>query len=323
MIDHDRLFKELLNTFLFDFIELFLPAVASYIERSSIGFIDKEIFTDVTEGERYEADLVVRAKFRGEDSCFLIHMEMQAKHQTSFSRRLFTYFARLHEKFNLPVYPIALLSFDSPRSKQPCDYRVLFPDLEVLRFNYAVVQLNRLNWRLYAKQKNPVAAALMAKMDIATEDRPHVKLECMRLLAELKLDPAKQHMISGFVDTYLKLTADELEVYRRTCGTLDRKEQEGIMEIETSWKIEGRIEGREEGREEGRVEGREEGRQAMADAVCRLLIRHIGPLEPAELGSVQKLELSQLNSLVDSALDFSSVADLQHWLAALKSRHDA
>jgi hypothetical protein len=64
MIDHDRLFKELLTTFFVEFLELFLPEVLAYLERDSIQFLDKEVFTDVTVGERYEADLIVKAKFR-------------------------------------------------------------------------------------------------------------------------------------------------------------------------------------------------------------------------------------------------------------------
>nr|WP_287127406.1 hypothetical protein [Candidatus Cyanaurora vandensis] len=36
-----------------------------------------------------------------------------------------------------------------------------------------------------------------------------MKLECLRLLATLKLDPAQMQFISGFVDTYLQLTGSE------------------------------------------------------------------------------------------------------------------
>lgn len=61
MIDHDHLFKELLSTFFVDFIELFLPDVMAYLEPDSVMFLDKEVFTDVTAGERYEADLLVQA----------------------------------------------------------------------------------------------------------------------------------------------------------------------------------------------------------------------------------------------------------------------
>jgi len=34
MIDHDRLFKELLTTFFIEFIELFFPTMASYVQPS-------------------------------------------------------------------------------------------------------------------------------------------------------------------------------------------------------------------------------------------------------------------------------------------------
>ena len=96
MIDHDRLFKELLTTFFWEFIEFFLPEVAVYLERGSISFIDKEIFTDVTAGERYETDLLVKARFQGKESFFLVHLEHQAQHQESFPQRMFRYFSRLY-----------------------------------------------------------------------------------------------------------------------------------------------------------------------------------------------------------------------------------
>jgi hypothetical protein len=34
MIDHDRLFKELLTTFFWEFIELFLPEITAYQKRA-------------------------------------------------------------------------------------------------------------------------------------------------------------------------------------------------------------------------------------------------------------------------------------------------
>lgn len=49
---------------------------------------------------------------------------------------MFRYFARLSEKFALPVYPIAILSFDSPRTLQPNTYQIAFPEKLVLEFNF-------------------------------------------------------------------------------------------------------------------------------------------------------------------------------------------
>ncbi|HYM00267.1 MAG TPA: flagellar assembly protein H, partial [Blastocatellia bacterium] len=42
MIDHDRLFKELISTFFIEFLDLFLPEVCSYIDAGSLEFLDKE-----------------------------------------------------------------------------------------------------------------------------------------------------------------------------------------------------------------------------------------------------------------------------------------
>ena len=73
-MDHDRLFKELLRTFFAEFLELFLPQVAQYIEPGSLEFLDKEIFTDVTSEDRHEVDLLVKCRFRGQETFFLIHV---------------------------------------------------------------------------------------------------------------------------------------------------------------------------------------------------------------------------------------------------------
>jgi predicted transposase YdaD len=77
-IDHDRLFKELISTFFVDFIALFFPSILEYLDTNSVNFLDKEIFTDVTQGEKYESDLVAQVKFRGEQSFFLVHIEAQS-----------------------------------------------------------------------------------------------------------------------------------------------------------------------------------------------------------------------------------------------------
>jgi hypothetical protein len=144
----------------------------------------------VTSGERCEVDLLAKAKFRNQDTFFLIHCEHQSQPQADFGRRIFRYFARLYDKYALPVYPIVLFSYNTPQRSEPTSHQVIFPDKTILEFNYSVVQLNRLSWRDYLRQENPVAAALMAKMQLQPQERATVKLECLRLLATLRLDPA-------------------------------------------------------------------------------------------------------------------------------------
>ncbi|WP_323808761.1 RpnC/YadD family protein [Nostoc sphaeroides] len=65
--------------------------------------------------------------------------------------------------------------------------------------------------------------------------RPQVKAECLQLLATLKLDPARMQLISGFVDTYLRLDTTEEQVFQAAIDTMGLTEREEIMEIVTSW----------------------------------------------------------------------------------------
>lgn len=312
-MNHDRLFKELLTTFFPDFVALFLPEVGAYLDASSLVFLDKEVFTDVIAGARYEADLVARGRFRATEAYFLIHVEQQAQPQEEFGRRMFRYFARFHEQYGLPVYPVVLFSFDHPRAPQPESYRVTFPDRTVLEFSYRVIQLNRLHWRDFVNRPNPVACALMAKMRIARAERPYVKVQCLRLLATLRLDRAKMYLIAGFVDSYLRLTAAEEETFRRTLAAdAAPAEQEEIMELLTSWEERGLQRGLQQGVQQGLQQGRREEAHTL---IGRQLTRRCGSL-PANLkAELENLTLEQLEALGDALLDFQTLADLTDWLA--------
>lgn len=247
MTDHDRLFKELLTTFFWDFVEAFLPEVAAYLERESISFLDKEVFTDVTSAERHEVDLLVRGRFKGQESFFLLHVEQQAQPQAEFGQRMFRYFARLHEKHGLPVYPVALFSHERPQP-EPDRYEMRFPDRRVLDFRFRALQLRRLSWRRFLGQPNAAVCALMAKMNIAAQDRPRVKLECLRLLTTLRLDPARMRLLSGFIDTYLRLDPqEELRFEAQTAKLATESERKSVMEIVTSWMEKGLAQGRQQG----------------------------------------------------------------------------
>ena len=298
-LNHDRLFKELLSTFFLEFIELFFPQVADYLEPNTLHLLDKEVFTDVTSGDEHIADLIAQVKFQGKDSFFLIHLEAQSSSETEFSRRMFRYFARLYEKYYLPIYPIALFSYDKPKRQEPNSHQVEFPDYKVLEFNYRVVQLNRLNWRDFLRQENPVAVALMAKMSIQPEERAQVKAECLRLLATLRLNPAKMKLISGFIDSYLRLSSEEEEVFETYIQEFSPQQQEEVMEIVTSWM----------------EQGIERGQKGEAiTLVLRQLSRRVGNLNPELERVIGELSLAQLEALAEALLEFNSLQDLQQWL---------
>ena len=174
-IDHDQLFKELLSTFFIEFVELFLPEVAALMERDSITFLPQEYFTDLITGDRKIIDLIAKVRFQGQDAFFIIHLENQSFSEAEFARRMFFYFAKLHQEYLLPIYPVVIFSFDKPQRPESTNYKVSLANLEVLNFNFTSIQLNQLSWRDFLNQQNPIAAALMAKMKIQPIDRPKSK----------------------------------------------------------------------------------------------------------------------------------------------------
>ena len=297
-IDHDRLFKELISTFLIEFIELFFPQVLEYIDTESIIFLDKEIFTDVTAGDKYETDLIAKVKFLGQPSYFVIHIEAESGARPKFNQRMFRYFARLDEKLDLPIYPIVIFSYDSPKTVAVNNYQINFPDFQVLKFNYQVVQLNQLNWRDFLARQNPVASALMSKMSIAPEDRPKVKAECLRLLVTLKLNPAKMQLISGFIDTYLRLNKIEKEKFQTELGTLIKEEKEEVMQIVTSWM----------------EEGIERGIEREKNLILRLINRKFGQIDLKLATKIRNLNIEIIEALAEAIFDLDTVEDLQNWL---------
>ena len=301
-INHDQLFKELLTTFFVEFLDLFFPSVLEYLDTDSIQFIDKEMFTDIVRGEKNILDLVVLAKFQEQDYSFLIHLENQASSAPEFNRRMFRYFCSLFLTYDRPIYPVVIFSYDSPKRLDRSNFVIDFPDLQVLNFNYQTVQLNRLDWRDFIKRENPVAAALMAKMKIDRCDRPKVKAECLRLMVTLQLNPAKMQLISGFVDTYLRLNAEEEAMFQSELSTMGLEEQEQIMQITTSWEEKGRLEGKLE---------------EKLNITLRQLNRKLGNLPKTIATRIKSLEPSQLDSLTEDLLEFETLDDLNRWFNSL------
>ena len=146
-----------------------------------------------------------------------------------------------------------------------------------------------------------------------------MKLECLRLLATLRLDPAKMQLISGFIDSYLQLNAEEEALLRAEIATIEPTEQEAVMQIVTSWMREGIEQGLQRGRQEGLErglqlglqQGRREGELAL---IMRLLTRRFGLIDPELEESIRQLSLPQLERLAEALLDFSDETDLVAWL---------
>jgi len=152
--------------------------------------------------------------------------------------------------------PIAVFSYEE-KTETPDTYTFAFHNIEILRLHYLSIHLIKKNWRDYIRSNNPVAAALLSKMGYTKKERVQVKLEFLRMLARMELDPAKMRMLYGFFDFYLKLNEKEEAEVMDNIKMLDPDEAEQVLKLPNSYFDRGYRKGKEEGREEGREEGEE------------------------------------------------------------------
>ena len=160
----------------------------------------------------------------------------------------------------------------------------------------------------------------MAKMKIAPKDRPKVRLECLRLLATLKLDPARSQLIGGFIAAYLKLNAQERKQYEQEFAKLTHEEKEANMERMNPWVKQGWDEGRKEGLQAGIQEGKKEGIQTgiqvgKEELIVRQLNRRFGSVSAQVTERLNRLSSEQLNDIGEALVDFKTYADLEAWLS--------
>ncbi|MGH9839337.1 MAG: Rpn family recombination-promoting nuclease/putative transposase, partial [Blastocatellia bacterium] len=254
-------------------------------------------------------NLVVKCKFRGRRSCFLIHIEPESSRREKrgeFGRRMLRYLGLLAADQRLPVYPIAILSYDTPRDPESDTFRIEFPDKVVLVFHFTVIQLNRLKWRDFLRHDNPVASALMAKMGFAESERVEVKLECLKMIARLRLDRDRAGLLADFVDTYLKLSEEENKTLQAKIEGLPDSEREVTMEFTNSWY--------REGWQKGVQEGVQEGVQRERNLILRQLELQIGALSKRAQASIKRLSIEQLELLGETLIKFANPRDLTRWL---------
>lgn len=251
-VDHDHLFKEVLQDFFEEFLHLFFPKIWTEIDFAHLKFLDKELFNDTGRRKSKEVDLVVETRLKGENSLILVHVEQQAQYEPGFNERMFLYFSRLvEENPGKRIIPIALFSYDDKNKQEPTTYEMRFPFLDVLHFNYLTVELNKLNWRDFIRQNNPLAGVLMSRMGYTEDEKIEVKKEFLRMLVRSELDPARNHELTTFFETYLKLTDAEENVLKEEVRHLNPDEEAKVMALMTSYERKGREKGREQGRQEG------------------------------------------------------------------------
>ncbi|TVR64161.1 MAG: cytosolic protein, partial [Candidatus Competibacteraceae bacterium] len=144
MDDFDSPWKTLLERWFPAFLAWFFPPVAAEIDWArGYVFLDKElqkISRRAQEKRRYADKLVKVWQRTGEERWVLVHVEIQAGHETDFAERMFIYYYRLFDRYRLPLASLVVLADDRPqwrpdryeRQLWGCDLHLKFPVVKLL-----------------------------------------------------------------------------------------------------------------------------------------------------------------------------------------------
>ncbi|MCT1905405.1 Rpn family recombination-promoting nuclease/putative transposase [Oceanobacillus sojae] len=293
---HDRLTKKLIQEFFEEFIEAFFPNLHPHIDFSKVTFLEQEVYLDYINGRKKEIDVLAEVKLNHQDKILHIHTEAQSTREADFPERMFLYFSYLYAKHRKPIQPIAVLSYNRKKD-EPTQFKIDSPTQEVLQFNFLQLHLKKKNWREYIQSDNPAVAALLSQMGYEEHERVQVKIEFLRMITRMKINPAKMEFLYGFFETYLKLNKEEEAQMMEEIENLPEEEKEMVLHLPNSYFEKGLEEGKQEGKQEGIAEGRKEGIQKRNQEVALKLIAKGMPIN--EIAEITELSKEEIKNLAD------------------------
>lgn len=144
MLTKDKLWKAVFEDFFPEAILFFFPFFYPLIDWAR-GFeiLDKELkelFND-SEGNERHADLLVKVwLLDGTEQWLLFHIEIQGYFDKDFPRRMFIYYYRLTDRYDVPIAALALLT-DTDKGWRPDHYSTRCLGTE-LRYAYTLFKLS-------------------------------------------------------------------------------------------------------------------------------------------------------------------------------------
>lgn len=317
-MNHDALFKMLLKSpaILKGFFDAFLPQIAPFIDFTCLEFVDKERIT--ADSRKRTGDLLIKTRFRGKSAGFLIHLEHQAQPDSDLARRMLEYWLLDWREYNLPVYPIAVLSYKQVALNPSSPLEIQFPNKRVLEFDFDVIDLPKMDAESYVRMPNPAALALAARMKRDPAERVRLTRNFFLSLAQTAIRRKDQELVAGFFSRYQPLTDQEALQLEHELGKVKPEAaREVVMNLTNPFIELGKQRGLQQGRQEGLQQGLQQGE---AELVLKQLGRRLGTLSISQAKTVRRLPLRKIEALGEALLDFTSLADLTRWLRNNKNQ---
>ncbi|PDV97989.1 DUF4351 domain-containing protein, partial [Candidatus Chloroploca asiatica] len=214
--------------------------------------------------------------------------------------------AQIFVRERRPVISLAVLSDDQPGwhprsfgyAEAGCVVRLDFPTVKLLDLDLALLEASR----------NPIAMVILIHRDAQAtrgqlEERLRRKLARFRAFFRNGYSAADMRRLYRVLDQLLRLNPGMHATVRATMRLIEQEETQ-MDTFVTSIEELAFAEGVEQGRH-----------QTLQEVVLRQLTRRCGPLPESVHHHVLALSPAHLLDLSETLLDFTSLDDLQAWLA--------
>jgi hypothetical protein len=227
VIDFDSNWKFLIIKYFYPFIDFFLPDLYADLDTSRAPvFLDNELQTiwrSMKTGMKMTDKLVRVWLKNGEERLVLVHIEIQARFETLFSKRMFTMSYRILDKNQ--VHPVALAVFvDTPvPSAFNCYEHALYGTKTSYEYN-AYKVIDQIEAELLKRDDNLFSLVVLANLrtiqtktqdkagkEKAAFDRLLFKKHLYNLVVERNFELEVYHDLLNFIN-YLMALPEQLEI---------------------------------------------------------------------------------------------------------------
>lgn len=261
--EYDPAWKQILDVYFKDFMALCWPqkyVLVDWDKRYTC--LDNQlqkILKNAAISNRIVDKLFKVSLLNGQETCILIHLEIQNQQETDFAERMLVYRYRLRDLHKLPIASIAILT-DSNRNWRPSIYReelwdswleIGFPVIKITDYRHKIDELHESN--------NPFAQVILAQLLAMQREGPDARLIGAKLI--LRRLYSKGWAVDDimnllrFLDWVIKLPP---ELERQFIFEIERLEGELNMEYIPSYFREHHEAGMKVGMQQGMQEGERE-----------------------------------------------------------------
>ncbi|CAM2009921.1 Rpn family recombination-promoting nuclease/putative transposase [Acanthopleuribacter pedis] len=308
----DSPWKQISETYFPQLLKFYYPKAFKAIDwEKPVRCLDKELpklTADARTRDREADKLFEVHRKKGDKGLVYLHIEFQNQRDPNLSKRMFTYYYRIFDKVDQPVWSLVILGDRNPRYR-PNHYTRELWDLS-LSLRYPVIKLKDYETEMnkLLRSRNPFALVTAAHL-IAQKtrgkprERMRQKLILTKLLYKKRFTKKDIVAIFRFIDWVLNLSETMARQFKQSLAAFEGEQN---MEYITSIQ---RIEFKD-GLKEGRKELSKELKPSLAKALVEILTLRFGAPSQQQRRTIERATLDHLRLWLDQAISGQMPAPL-------------